>query len=567
MAVNENEDIYRGIDTSAYGLGKTIGDAGRDAVGFGRTIGQIGTGLYNAAGDTVSGMRAAAQPYFDKQFANMERQGRDFREGLGNFSRGVKGAGGDYPYAEDASAGNAQLERAKATGDAIDAKYFKSGPSTVPPAGVNMFGAGGSNGPIGGNDSYRAMADQLYGLSQQRAGTEGSIGVNGYMQQLNNIRALNASTPMGGIGILSDGGIEAQNAEKTQRWAQEEMLRKAQNNPQLQHTIGALIQAQNSNAINERNVAGRLNELGIQGENQKALEMMRGGVQMGIEGLRGQNQLAGYRMQGENQLAAEGLRGRNQLQNTREAYGMQGDNQMGLEMLKQGYQERDPLRQAQVGEANARAGLYGVQKEGAQKQLEFDKSFDGSVQRWASTFIKDGGMSPDQAIAMALKMAMGGRRAAEQHANGGLVGYADGGEVEGKESAEQILARMHAKYGVPAAGPEAPQPAPQQPQQQAPAPAPRQETWSEKLRRMATGGLEQRMRGFAEGGPINVGGRQVLGEGDGKSDSLPAVIDGERPAALSTGEFVMPVEAVQHFGLDRLNKMVAAARKGLDTSR
>lgn len=72
---------------------------------------------------------------------------------------------------------------------------------------------------------------------------------------------------------------------------------------------------------------------------------------------------------------------------------------------------------------------------------------------------------------------------------------------------------------------------------------------------------------FADGGPINVSGRQVLGPGTGKSDSIPAVIDGEQPAALSTGEFVMPVEAVQHFGLDRLNKMVAQARKGLDTGR
>lgn len=65
---------------------------------------------------------------------------------------------------------------------------------------------------------------------------------------------------------------------------------------------------------------------------------------------------------------------------------------------------------------------------------------------------------------------------------------------------------------------------------------------------------------FANGGAINVAGRQVLGAGTGKSDSIPAIIDGEKPAALSTGEFVMPVEAVRHFGLDRLNKMVEAAR-------
>lgn len=65
---------------------------------------------------------------------------------------------------------------------------------------------------------------------------------------------------------------------------------------------------------------------------------------------------------------------------------------------------------------------------------------------------------------------------------------------------------------------------------------------------------------YAEGGAISVGGRQVLGAGDGKSDSLPAIIDGKKPAALSTGEFVFPVEAVMHFGMDKLNKMVEAAR-------
>jgi hypothetical protein len=67
--------------------------------------------------------------------------------------------------------------------------------------------------------------------------------------------------------------------------------------------------------------------------------------------------------------------------------------------------------------------------------------------------------------------------------------------------------------------------------------------------------------GYASGGAIPVGGSQVLGPGDGKSDSIPAVIDGHRPAALSTGEFVMPVETVRHFGMDRLRKMVEASRK------
>lgn len=66
--------------------------------------------------------------------------------------------------------------------------------------------------------------------------------------------------------------------------------------------------------------------------------------------------------------------------------------------------------------------------------------------------------------------------------------------------------------------------------------------------------------GYAMGGAIPVAGQQVLGPGGPKSDSIPAVIDGSRPAALSTGEFVMPTEAVQFFGTDKLNKMVQKAR-------
>ena len=94
-----------------------------------------------------------------------------------------------------------------------------------------------------------------------------------------------------------------------------------------------------------------------------------------------------------------------------------------------------------------------------------------------------------------------------------------------------------------------------------------QPQWSGDSWRQNNASVAGNNYGYADGGSIQVGGRQVLGPGTGKSDSIPAVIDGDQPAALSTGEFVMPVEAVQHFGLDRLNKMVAQARKGLDTGR
>lgn len=44
------------------------------------------------------------------------------------------------------------------------------------------------------------------------------------------------------------------------------------------------------------------------------------------------------------------------------------------------------------------------------------------------------------------------------------------------------------------------------------------------------------------------GGGEVVGPGDGTSDSVPAVINGQDPAALSDGEFVVPAMAVAKLG-------------------
>jgi len=46
------------------------------------------------------------------------------------------------------------------------------------------------------------------------------------------------------------------------------------------------------------------------------------------------------------------------------------------------------------------------------------------------------------------------------------------------------------------------------------------------------------------------GGKLLRGDGDGMSDSIPAVIRGPRPqrAALADGEFVVPSDVVSHLG-------------------
>lgn len=69
--------------------------------------------------------------------------------------------------------------------------------------------------------------------------------------------------------------------------------------------------------------------------------------------------------------------------------------------------------------------------------------------------------------------------------------------------------------------------------------------------------------GYADGGAVSVSGRKVLGPGTGTSDSIPAVIDGHRPAALSSGEFVIPAHIVRAKGTEFFDKLLASyADKG-----
>ena len=71
--------------------------------------------------------------------------------------------------------------------------------------------------------------------------------------------------------------------------------------------------------------------------------------------------------------------------------------------------------------------------------------------------------------------------------------------------------------------------------------------------------------GYLEGGIASL-------KGDGMSDSVPAEIDGSQPAALSTGEYVIPADVVSHLGngssddgavrLDEMLERVRMARTG-----
>lgn len=64
---------------------------------------------------------------------------------------------------------------------------------------------------------------------------------------------------------------------------------------------------------------------------------------------------------------------------------------------------------------------------------------------------------------------------------------------------------------------------------------------------MAMGG---RVR-YAEGGISQLtpdSGKMLNGNGDGVSDDIPAMIEGEQEAALSDGEFIVPARIVSELG-------------------
>lgn len=78
---------------------------------------------------------------------------------------------------------------------------------------------------------------------------------------------------------------------------------------------------------------------------------------------------------------------------------------------------------------------------------------------------------------------------------------------------------------------------------------------------------QQRTVGLAQGG-IADAGRYLQGKTDGMADEIPSSIDGEQPAALSHGEFVIPADVVSHLGngnsdagAEKLYEMMARIRQ------
>jgi hypothetical protein len=127
---------------------------------------------------------------------------------------------------------------------------------------------------------------------------------------------------------------------------------------------------------------------------------------------------------------------------------------------------------------------------------------------------------PPMGAGVGMGMAYGGR----------VRGYANGGMVD---QAMQLDDRTVVKEAMAALSGQSPNP------EEAIA------MFVDRFGESALQALMQKMQGGMQGG---MQGRYMQGPGDGLSDSIPAVVDGQQPSALSTGEFVVPADAVSHLG-------------------
>lgn len=158
----------------------------------------------------------------------------------------------------------------------------------------------------------------------------------------------------------------------------------------------------------------------------------------------------------------------------------------------------------------------------------------------------------------------------EGKANGGLIeGYADGGFVD------PTMQRQQGTGAIGQFGAQGGQPDLIQQYQQYAAKATElnlpmlgYDEFSQMVtpQKFAMGGM---VEGYSEGGEIDdddgygvdVSGKTVMDtDPNAPTDSIPAVIDGQRPAALDSGEFVIPKDVVQFYGTDKLSKMIEKAR-------
>lgn len=131
-------------------------------------------------------------------------------------------------------------------------------------------------------------------------------------------------------------------------------------------------------------------------------------------------------------------------------------------------------------------------------------------------------------------------------ANGGIIqGFARGGAITEPVTQTQQVHPAVAQYGQYLASAAA----------SGVAPVPFNQYMN--LLQSTRGAMQTTPSQFADGGDVSALGRPLEGPGTGRSDSIPATINGTQPAALSDGEFVIPAHVVKAKGTEFFEKLLA----------
>jgi len=246
--------------------------------------------------------------------------------------------------------------------------------------------------------------------------------------------------------------------------------------------------------------------------------------------------------------------------------------------------EGPEFREQQIGIANTLAGLL------RETALASNPQYQALVQQFQA-----GDIDPEDAMKIFAKVHDNAKEA-------GLIdqpiqGYAEGGLVQpaipGQQPAMPQEAQMRQLYmqyaqgaeqrGIPAVpfGTFIELATPQQPSQPYGAMGFAEGGLVPSTLRFAEGGM---IPGFEDGGGVAAGGAPTAGATPGgamptndasgrmvidadpnaQTDSIPAIIDGRIPAALDSGEFVIPEDVVRFVGVQKLQKLIEQAKSSMN---
>lgn len=233
---------------------------------------------------------------------------------------------------------------------------------------------------------------------------------------------------------------------------------------------------------------------------------------------------------------------------------------------------KQPEQESQIAAQNAQTRLYGAHAGTYEAQADWNRKLNVLRQR-----ASDPNATPqdrdaagkaltsfgagDKTDTMAIKaktyaeLVNSGMKEPEARqlagfAGGGFIeGYADGGAI-GRAQTQQLnpLVSQYGQYLQAAA-------------QTGVAPVPF--TQYINLLGSTRGAMQQTPSQFADGGDVSTLNRPLEGPGTGRSDSIPAVIDGVKPAALSRGEFVLDEETTKYYGTKFLKELQRKAKEAL----